>query len=631
MTVRRLEILLASFCGVFSFIVYTLTLNPTVGFIDAGELATVALTLGIAHPTGYPLFTLLGHLFSLLPLGLRPIFQINLFTALLCALATFAFFRFSVFFIRMLTSGERPSQTKDRQTVSSRELFLVLMPALAGTLSLAFSETFWSQAVSVEVYSLHALLVPILLYLFLRGIEASKHPAADSTSRGARWWIFAFVLGLSFSNHMTTILFAPALLFLYFVTYRLEDGSIARLASMAIPFVLGLSLYLYLPIRASANPLLIWGNPVTLENLQWHMSGKVYQVWMAFTMQHASKQLAYFVGGLAPEFFYAPMALAVAGLLWLFRESRRAWLFTVLLFVGCVAYAINYDIHDIDSYFLLAYCTVGLWVVVGARAVLQRSFNSRWKLVIVVVILLMSLTPLVGNYARVDESDNTIVEQYTRDVFDSIAQDGIVLSFQWDYFVSASYYFQLVEDVRPDIVVIDKELLRRSWYYKQLQIHYPWLMAKIKPEVDALMVELYKFEHGLPYDGNTIEYRYAQVIRSIIEKNYAERPVYSTAEIEEQYLAGFRRIPSGLAARLDTGTDPSRVSPLRFNVRPPRRSDKYVDGILAQYAGAYVRNAAYLAALGQKTSAIAEVESALQVMPNNREAAMLLQVLKSRQ
>ena len=57
---------------------YYLTLENGVMQIDSGELATVQYTLGTAHPTGYPLFTLLGYLFSHIPTGLRPIYQLNL-------------------------------------------------------------------------------------------------------------------------------------------------------------------------------------------------------------------------------------------------------------------------------------------------------------------------------------------------------------------------------------------------------------------------------------------------------------------------------------------------------------------------------------------------------------------------
>ena len=77
--------------GLLVFIIYLFTLAPSVVEIDSGELATVQAKLGIAHPTGYPLFTLIGHLFYLLPLHLRKIYQLNLLTAVWCSLAVMVF------------------------------------------------------------------------------------------------------------------------------------------------------------------------------------------------------------------------------------------------------------------------------------------------------------------------------------------------------------------------------------------------------------------------------------------------------------------------------------------------------------------------------------------------------------
>src|SRR5215472_17615206 len=75
-----------------ALLVYFLTANPSVTFTDSGELAAVATTLGIAHPTGYPLFTLLGHLWTKLPLPLSPVGKMNLFAALCTALSVFLFY-----------------------------------------------------------------------------------------------------------------------------------------------------------------------------------------------------------------------------------------------------------------------------------------------------------------------------------------------------------------------------------------------------------------------------------------------------------------------------------------------------------------------------------------------------------
>ena len=99
MSFRKLEYILASSVAGFSFIVYIVTLCPTVNFIDSGELVTACAPMGIAHPTGYPLFTLIGWIVAHLPLGLRIIYQFNLLAALESSAALFFFFRFLVFLL----------------------------------------------------------------------------------------------------------------------------------------------------------------------------------------------------------------------------------------------------------------------------------------------------------------------------------------------------------------------------------------------------------------------------------------------------------------------------------------------------------------------------------------------------
>ena len=171
---RQLEYLIGSSVALLALIVYIITLCPTVSFIDSGELATVAYTLGIAHPTGYPLFSLIGWVFAHLPLGFRPIYQLNLMSAIFCSLGIFVFFRFLVFLLSHFLQKESKSRRTGAAAVNQIDVLHVFVPAIFGALVLAFSETYWSQAVSVEVYPLHLLLVTIVLLLFSKAIGTDR-------------------------------------------------------------------------------------------------------------------------------------------------------------------------------------------------------------------------------------------------------------------------------------------------------------------------------------------------------------------------------------------------------------------------------------------------------------------------
>src|SRR5208283_1825236 len=138
------------------FLVYIQTIARTVGFIDSGELATVPYVLGIAHPTGYPLWTLITHIFSHLPIADEEIVRLNIFSSLATSFAAVLFFYAMLLLFR---SG-----------IKIKEPFHSIIPAAFSALVLAFSQTFWDQATSIEVYAFHLFLMSAMLLFFLRAI-----------------------------------------------------------------------------------------------------------------------------------------------------------------------------------------------------------------------------------------------------------------------------------------------------------------------------------------------------------------------------------------------------------------------------------------------------------------------------
>ena len=606
--------------SLLAFLLYIRTLAPGLSFIDSGELGTVAATLGVAHPTGYPLFTLLGWLFTRLPLASEVIVRLNIMAAVFCAGGVFVFF-FVQRHILALSS---------RHGLSLQEGIVV--PA-AGSLLLAFSETYWMQAISVEVYSLHILLTGLLLLTFLRA--NFPLPAHRENIHGTErtWYLFAFLVGLSFTNHMTTVLLAPGLLFLYFVRQGGGAGAWGRLARMSIPFAGGLSLYAYLPIRASQSPMLNWGNAVTLERFLWHVTGKQYQVWIFSSTDVTGRQLAYFFQSFPAEFAYVGMLAAAIGLIAVGRAHRQLAVGMLLLFLCCVAYAINYDIHDIDSYFLLAYITTALLASRGFLTVYRwiAGGEGRRRLPASVFVLLLGAVPLAVHYRSVDESENHLVDDYTMNVFDGLDEGAVVLSYQWDYWVSASYYVQHVKGIRRDVTVIDKELLRRSWYLKELESRAPWLWRMCQAEVDAFARELDKFEHGLPYDGGVIEARYTSMIRAFIVRGMQAHHVYVTPEIEQKYTQGFQRVPSGLAFLLLPTSGYTLLPAPVFHYRPFERRGRLEDTVRRLYAEAWIARSEYAFFVGKDLlEARKSLENGLKFDPTTPQARRIADLLRNR-
>lgn len=549
------------------FVVSLQTLAPTVGFIDSGELAAVAITLGIAHPTGYPLFTIVGRLFSLVPVAGEEIVRLNILSAVNVATGIVLFF---FFLLEFLDNGKKKNSG--------------LIAASFSSLSLAFSQTVWSQAVVVEVYSLHIVFLSLILLLFTKAIWTDE----------PRWWIsFAFITGLSFTNHMTTLLLAPALLFWFIVEHGLNRSAFKKMVQLTLPFLVGLSLYLFLLIRASQHPLLNWGNPQTLEKFWWHIGGKQFRVWMFSSNAAAQKQLNHFFERLPEEFFYIPLLFAIIGAIVLLFSDRRKFIVVLLLFAGCIGYSINYDIHDIDSYFILAFIAVAVASAFGIKKFLEQTSVRIGQWIAVGLLLICCALQVRANWRMVDQSENYLVEDYTKTILMNLPQRSIIISSQWDYFVSASYYFQHIENLRPDIVVLDKELFRRSWYFPQVEKMYPSIMEKSEKEAGLFKGELFKFEHDLPYQFEAIEGRYTNLLKSFVACNYDSVSIYVTPEIEPQYTNGYMRVPEVFLYRLvkDSAYVPNQFPHVRF--REFVGKDKYSDNLRQLASNALVRRGLY--------------------------------------
>ncbi|MEW6681160.1 MAG: DUF2723 domain-containing protein, partial [bacterium] len=139
------------FFGVF--LVYLLTSYPTIPFHDAGDMVSAAYLLGIPHPTGYPLFTIFGKLFiTIIPFG-NIAFRMNMQSSLFASLCVMM-----TYFITLKLSPRAPEQP-----TSTR-----IIPGIVASLTLAFSSTFWEQAVLAEKYTLNALFATLIIFILLK-------------------------------------------------------------------------------------------------------------------------------------------------------------------------------------------------------------------------------------------------------------------------------------------------------------------------------------------------------------------------------------------------------------------------------------------------------------------------------
>jgi hypothetical protein len=594
----------AGIISLFIFIVYLFTLARSVMEIDSGELAAVQSTLGIAHPTGYPLFVMIGHLLLKIPLPFSTIYKTNLFAAFWCALGIWILIK-SVSLVlnkQNFTNDQaiKPKQKKNTKqsaapaVVNSKE-YIIVSTVCAG-LILAFSKTFWDQSTSVEVYSMQVFLIGLIIYVSLRTYFSANNKLTD-------WCLFGFVLALGFSNHMTTLLLLPFPAILFFQKEKFTLSALKKIFFALAVFIPTLILiYSYLPIRASQNPVMNWGNPINLDNFLRHVSGKQYRVWLFSSLDAAKKHLGDYLASFPGESGYIGLIAGIIGIFYSFKKDRKIFSALAVTFILAVLYSVNYDIADLASYFVTSYIIFSFFIAYGFIKLitfLRDKFKKEFFAIAAAVII--SLFPLILNYADTNESDVHIYEDYTRAILNKADKNSIVFSYQWDYFTAAAYYFQNVENYRKDVVIIDKELLRRSWYYNQLKRNYPDLFSNMETEVSNFLTAVKPFEQDEQFDSGTIESCYRSVMTNLISSNIEKRSYYIGPELFQNEMqrgefslpSGYQITPDLFLFKVSKGNDYVPSPDPDFTIRFPNKHNHYIDFIENTVAGMLAYRAYY--------------------------------------
>ena len=636
--------------GIIVFILYLFTLAPTVTQLDAGELTTVQALLGIAHPTGYPLFTMLGHLLLLIPLPFSVVYRANLLAALWTA-GSITVFIYAVKLvldnITLFKSSEKVETQKKSAKKKTKKVSDVVLPkriiipeltkylsALFGGLFLATSKTFWMQSTSVEVYSLHLFLISVIIYTLLLAFTKSNNVEAP---KHYFWYFLAIALAFGFANHMTTLLILPAVAYLYFVTFGFNLASFKRIALMLLIFFpLLLSIYTYLPIRAAQNPALNWGNPLDLERILRHISGKQYQVWLFSSAEAAKKQLAYFVENFPLEFNIG-LILTFIGFFAAFIHSKKFFLFTLITFLSTVLYSINYDINDIDAYFLLAYIAVAFLISFGVLQIfiLLKDRHLGYSLPIPLLIIFLVIQSYI-TFGKVDQHDVYLFEDYPKAALQSCTKDALIISYQWDFLISPAYYIQKVEKFRPDVYIIDKELLRRSWYFNQLKRNDSVIISGVMPTINQFKEALVPFEREGQFDPVLLEKLYQDLLKGLIETNIDKREVYLGAElVMNEMQKGEFKLPEGYTLVPDifffklvrTNKYVPADNPV-FHLRFPKQQNYYVNFVADMTGSMLVRRALYEMQFDNRARAKVYIKKLKEELPDFAIPAGLAEVIE---
>jgi hypothetical protein len=429
-------------------LVYLLTACTTVYNLDSAEFSAAVHVLGIVRATGYPLYLLLGKAFTLLlPLGDIG-FRLNVLSAVCAAGTTALLYRF----IYRLT----------RQRAAS----------LAATLLFAFSYYFWAQAVVAEVYTLHTLLM-ISIFLLLERWTTSRSPRLLAA--------IALLYGLSFGNHMSTLLLAPGI-GLYLLAVAGKDLFRPRQLLLLVgPFLAGLLVYLYIPLRYLADPAFNYAghfdatgtfvplDMTRLENIWWLITGQGFQQLM---FDYSSGELLSELQSVAHRLWGNFLGIGILpGLLGAgiqLKRRPRHFLLLAPIFAANLIFFTNYRVVDKEVMFVPAYLIWTIWIGEGLawlvhwvqdqRAVAaHRTPAWAWGLTI------LALAAVLVNWSLVDVHDDTRARDRAEAILTTADADAIV--FGWWTSAPAVHYLQIVEGWRPDVLVVNRFLIGADEMY----------------------------------------------------------------------------------------------------------------------------------------------------------------------
>lgn len=425
-----------------SLALYTATLLPGIGSGDTAEFQRVLPTLGVAHPTGYPLYTILGWLWTCLPLG-TPAWRVSLFSAVAASLAVGTVY------------------------LVGRAIGQARAVAAAAALALAASRTFWSQATLAEVYTLAALIQALLLLALLRW-------------RAGSWplWLVGLLLGLGLAHHRTIVLMAPgAVLFFVLACFTAKDAKDAEteeessIASRALrPLRLawswrdvgltllaalsGCLLYLYLPLRAPAwlnswatfarfiagsDPLAAWLNVaepwrVAQEHIR-ELAGRV--IW--------------------PQFLPLGALMALAGLLRVWRRDLALAALLTLGYLLVLIFCVLFFVQDVEVFLLSGHVIAAVLIGEGAMLLLEHSHVGTLErrnvpMLAGLALLILPALLLWRNLPAIQAANVNTSELAARALMAEPLPRNALLIVDWEA-VEGLRYLQAIESVRPDVEV----------------------------------------------------------------------------------------------------------------------------------------------------------------------------------
>lgn len=429
---QAISFLAPVFVFVGTLALYLSTLAPGMLRGDSGEFQWAMASLNVAHATGYPLFTLLGYGWQLIPLSSNLAWQLNLLAPFFGALAATTLF----VLVRVLTTRTDAG--------------------LIGAFFFALAPVMWFNSSILEVYSLHTCLLALWLYLLYRWSRDS--------SQNAPLYLSFLVLGLGLAHHRLMVLALPALLYFLIATERKFFLNLPRLLLCALLVVPGLLLYLYVPLRLLPEGF-------TFDFAFYDIIlGREY----ATSLLRELHPLPVLVE-IPFNNFHIGLAVALVGAIALFRRAKHFNIALWLVYVVDVAFALIYSVPDIEVFLTSSFVVTAIWIGGGAAFILEwigtRVGKQHARQAQVPVAIVLLLIPLFG-LARMGEIHTAVAaeeapEARARAIAADNLPQGAILELDWET-ATALRFLQASEELRPDLEARLLAMNQRDEFWRAL-------------------------------------------------------------------------------------------------------------------------------------------------------------------
>jgi len=613
-----------------NFILYLMTLAPSVTFEDSGELITAAFGMGVPHEPGYPLFTMLGKIFSMIPIG-SIAFRVNMMSAFLTSCATLFICYATVLFIEELFIKTKFWKANEEITLNIIKYSIALTTAILFGISMEN----WEQSVIAEVYGLNNFFVGLFILLALLWKRQETQ-----AGRTRYFLLISLILGLTITNHTTSMMLIPIFgVMVLLVDWKSLINIKLLLKSLGF-FIFGLTPFIYLPLSSSKNPVMDWGNPENWTNFVRTITRSQYQLDEHQSGEKFFAELSYYFSKLLTEqWFPIILVLAIIGLVVLYKNNKKLfWFgFVFLLFsIPITTYMTDFDVRGsgfvanesgalVSVFYIPSYMFISILMGIGLFYLITLIKTSKKVYYFIsFAIVALAILSCSFKYKEVDMSKYKYPEEYTNNIL-KIAGKNAVVFYNWDPFGFPFFYYQHVERKRLDVVVIDQMLLKRSWYIAGIQNHYnKEIYAPSKLAFESFLKAVKPFEAKETYDGGFIEFNYINMINAIIDTAFASgKDVFFTYQPQANILRNYQLEPVIAAYKL-TKNSPS-ITPIKYedfnftsftNTNLP--ADRMADYVKNYYADMIIARATLMEKTNNFSEAFALYNKAILFAKNNK-------------